>query len=394
MKEIDEVIEQHGGWPGAFQTDGAKAATADVVPFRPRTVHPKPEERYLTCVPLVPLKAAAGAFSDPQQVEDDDWEWVAVDTKRRLRPGMFVAQVVGKSMEPVIPDGAWCLFAFPVTGTRQGKTVLVKLHKDADPESGANYTVKRYQSEKVEIDGVLVHSKITLKPINPDYKPIVFTEPPEGHFAVIAELLEVLGEPPSEVAEAEPAPVDQRAHRAAGRDSRQQSSFLDPAEADPSERNSQGLKQQVDPEQLDRDELVCMIRQLFSDGEIRDRDSAIRELARDLGYERAGSRIHEILDNALRTAVRRGVIANAGDGLALDGRRIEDYKRDFLKDQFLASLEGRAWKEREDAIRDFARWLGFLRTGPVIDDTSRSIINGLIREGRLESNGSSIRRCG
>ena len=53
-------------------------------------------------MPLVPLKAAAGAFSDPQHVEDDNWEWVTVDAKRRLRPGMFVAQVVGKSMEPAI----------------------------------------------------------------------------------------------------------------------------------------------------------------------------------------------------------------------------------------------------------------------------------------------------
>jgi hypothetical protein len=30
MKEIDEVIEQHGGWPGAFQTGEAKAAPAKV----------------------------------------------------------------------------------------------------------------------------------------------------------------------------------------------------------------------------------------------------------------------------------------------------------------------------------------------------------------------------
>ena len=81
----------------------------------------------MTCVPLVPLKAAAGAFSDPQHVEDDNWEWVAVDSKHRLRPGMFVAQVVGKSMEPAIPDGSYCLFRAPVTGTRQGKIVLVQL---------------------------------------------------------------------------------------------------------------------------------------------------------------------------------------------------------------------------------------------------------------------------
>ena len=73
---------------------------------------------------------------DPQHVEDDGFEWVAVETRHRLRPGMFVAQVVGKSMEPVVPDGAYCLFAAPVAGTRQGKTVLVQLRDAADPESG------------------------------------------------------------------------------------------------------------------------------------------------------------------------------------------------------------------------------------------------------------------
>jgi hypothetical protein len=55
-------------------------------------------------VPLVSLKATAGAFGAPQYVEDDTQEWVAVDSKRRLHPSMCVAQVVGKSMEPAIPD--------------------------------------------------------------------------------------------------------------------------------------------------------------------------------------------------------------------------------------------------------------------------------------------------
>ena len=30
-------------------------------------------------------------------------------------------------MEPMIPDGAWCLFAAPVTGSRQGRVVLAQL---------------------------------------------------------------------------------------------------------------------------------------------------------------------------------------------------------------------------------------------------------------------------
>lgn len=146
------------------------------------------------------------------------------------------------------------------------------------------------------------------------------------------------------------------------------------------------------PDAPEREELMALIRQLFSSSEPRDRATAIRELANGLGYQRVGSRIRETIDNALRTAVRRGILANHGDGLGLAARTIEDYDRDFLKEQFLASLEGRAWKERDDAIRDFARWLGFRRTGPVIDEMARSLINGLIREGRLEAEGTVIRR--
>jgi len=59
---------------------------------------------------------------------------------------MFVAQVVGKSMEPAIPDGSYCLFTAPIEGTRQGKTV--QLRDAADPETGQRYTIKRYESEK------------------------------------------------------------------------------------------------------------------------------------------------------------------------------------------------------------------------------------------------------
>jgi len=193
MQEIDAVIEQHGGWPGAFQTTADSAVTTAPVPFRLRFVKPRPEERYVTSVPLVPLKIAAGAFSDPQHVEDDNWEWVAIDTKHRLRPGMFVAQVVGKSMEPAIPDGSHCLFAAPVAGSRQGKTVLVQLRDATDPETGERYTVKRYESEKTQDADSWRHAQITLKPVNPDFQPIVLTGVEEGQVQVIAELVEVLG---------------------------------------------------------------------------------------------------------------------------------------------------------------------------------------------------------
>ena len=197
VAEIDEVIEARGGWPDAFQTasegDTASETTAKVIPFRPRTVEPAPEDRYVTSVPLVPLKAAAGGFSDLQNIEDDDFEWVAVESRHRLRNGMFVAQVVGKSMEPAIADGAWCLFRAPVDGTRQGKIVLVQLRDAADPETGQRYTVKRYTSEKAQEGDSWRHERIALKPVNPGFEPIVLTGAVEDELQVIAELVEVVG---------------------------------------------------------------------------------------------------------------------------------------------------------------------------------------------------------
>jgi len=157
-----------------------------------RFVTPDTNERYTTCVPFVPLEVAAGSFGDPQYVDDSAFEWVTIDTRHRLRKGMFVARVVGRSMEPKIPDGAFCLFSSPVAGTRQGKTVLVQLRDAQDLETGHRYTVKRYKSEK-EIEGdAWRHRTITLEPVNPEFEPIVLKDVEEDAFQVIAEVVEVL----------------------------------------------------------------------------------------------------------------------------------------------------------------------------------------------------------
>lgn len=143
---------------------------------------------------------------------------------------------------------------------------------------------------------------------------------------------------------------------------------------------------------VNRDELICNIRQMFSGAEVRSRDDVIARLQASTDNERLDDQIREELNNAIRTAVRRGILEHRGDGLALSARNITDYQREFLKDQYLASMQARGWVDREESIRRFARWLGFRRTGPTINEASRSIINGLIRESRLESNGQMLRR--
>lgn len=146
-------------------------------------------------------------------------------------------------------------------------------------------------------------------------------------------------------------------------------------------------------ERADDEDLVCDVRAVFADGKHRSREDAIRELARVRGYQRVGPSIRDQMNSALLAAVRRGTLVNSSEGLALGGRSIRDYDKPNLEKQFLASMTGRAWKDQDAAVLDFARWLGFARTGSVITETAELVIRSLIRQGRLERDRRSIRRA-
>jgi hypothetical protein len=98
-----------------------------------RRVHPSRNERYATCLPRLDLEIAAGAIGDDQRPEFE--EWVQVNASHTLRKGMFVARVIGRSMEPLIPDGAYCLFQFKAPQLRSDMVGLFQLHGAEDPES-------------------------------------------------------------------------------------------------------------------------------------------------------------------------------------------------------------------------------------------------------------------
>ncbi|MGH9627148.1 MAG: S24 family peptidase [Bryobacteraceae bacterium] len=125
---------------------------AKVLPFR-------------THLPKYTLRAAAGKFGEHMEVEPEDWE--EVPEQLRMSEDMFIAHVVGRSMEPRIPDGSLCVFRHKVTGSRQGKLVLVENYG----ETGENrYTIKRYKSVKAQDEEGWRHEKIILEPLNPEYE--------------------------------------------------------------------------------------------------------------------------------------------------------------------------------------------------------------------------------
>jgi phage repressor protein C with HTH and peptisase S24 domain len=148
--------------------------------------------RYVDILPLYSLKAAAGKFGEGQDVEEEGWLYVGEGMK--LHEGMFVAQVVGKSMEPTIPDGSFCIFRRYEGGTCDGKVVLAQQRDIADPETGGSCTVKRHRSTKVEDgDGSWSNQNKRFEPDNPAYEAIEILQREAEYFKLIAEYIGIIG---------------------------------------------------------------------------------------------------------------------------------------------------------------------------------------------------------
>ncbi len=144
--------------------------------------------KYKDYLPVYSLKAVATNFMREEYVEQ--LGWMKVNQHLKLGTDMFIAQVVGKSMEPTIKDGAFCIFRYERGGSRNGKIVLVESRLVSDPESYQSYTIKRYRSKKVyQPDGTWMHEKIILSPDNIDFMDIILENVYEDDFKVVAEFV-------------------------------------------------------------------------------------------------------------------------------------------------------------------------------------------------------------
>jgi len=177
----------------AIEYTGAAGQTVD----RLYDAHVDREVRpFVTHLPFYGLRAAATKFGEEfEQAEIAEPDaWLRAPKGLRMTEGMFVAQVVGRSMEPLIHDGGYCIFRAPVVGSRQGKRLLIEQTGQPGGGSGTDlanrYTVKRYTSRKtIGPDGSWRHESIRLEPLNPEFEAY---ELGAGDFRVIAEFFQVL----------------------------------------------------------------------------------------------------------------------------------------------------------------------------------------------------------
>ena len=138
---------------------------------------------FRTHLPRYSLQVAAGKFLENEEVTEQGW--IEAPRDLRLSSDMFVAQITGRSMEPLIPDGSLCVFRTGVIGSRVGRLVLAE-----DREANA-FAVKRYKSEKVGTEGSWRHERIRLESLNPGF-PSWDLDPDEEKYRILAEFVRVL----------------------------------------------------------------------------------------------------------------------------------------------------------------------------------------------------------
>jgi transcriptional regulator with XRE-family HTH domain len=171
---------------------GLEWQVSDLITGPVSKLPPPPRIRADRKVPLLRLRATAGAFLEAERAAPPGY--LLVPPPRPVTEDMFAATVVGRSMEKLILNGAVCLFRLIGSRSPEGKVVLLLLHNGArDPETGGRYTVKRFRV--LQRHGRRI-AKVRLDPANRDIAPIVLEKDPERELKVIAEFLKVLVPPP------------------------------------------------------------------------------------------------------------------------------------------------------------------------------------------------------
>jgi hypothetical protein len=174
-------------------TLGEVTADKELVPTLPFRILEEHElKRFVNAVPIFDLKIAAGAFSEEQWI--DGCKWAELPEPFVAKRGVFLAKVVGESMNKKIPNGSWCVFKASPEGSRQGRVVLVQHRKIQDPDSG-QFTVKIYHSKKIASDGSWVHERIILRPDSREsgFKEIILRRDDASELRVIGEFVAVVG---------------------------------------------------------------------------------------------------------------------------------------------------------------------------------------------------------
>ena len=154
----------------------------------PRMLPPGPSGAAPGIVPVIALDAAAGLARDARSVAVKGWWVMDNDAEAGTH---FVARVLGDSMEPLIPSGAYALFHVPAGPVSEGAVMLWQLREAGAPDDGGSFLVKRFGGRhEREEDGA---TSVTLTSVNRAHGPQTVSIDTADRLRVIARFVRVVG---------------------------------------------------------------------------------------------------------------------------------------------------------------------------------------------------------
>ena len=143
-------------------------------------------------VPLYDLASVDSMRAD--HVAESAPAWVELPSGFQAGKDLFVARVVGESMNRRVPSDSVCLFRANPTAPTQNKVVLVRHPSVSDPELGGRITLRLYGSEMVTGRDGTRAKRLILSPDSTDaqFKAIVLDEASAEDCEFLAELVAII----------------------------------------------------------------------------------------------------------------------------------------------------------------------------------------------------------
>ena len=193
QKEAKELLKALMEWKDKTRED-IKNPTVSVQLFYKNVQKEKPplmlviappkKERFTRYLPFYTTTAAAEKFGRLGDAKEEGW--MEVELGRKLKKTMFVTQIEGMAMAPLMADGSFVIFDTDVQGSLDGLILLVQGRDVYDPDMGEGITVRRYQgSKRIESQKTFRYQEIRLESVNPDYQSIVLKDVESVDFKVI-----------------------------------------------------------------------------------------------------------------------------------------------------------------------------------------------------------------
>lgn len=180
--EAHELLRSALSTPGDGDRDLASLERAGVcvIPYDPERPQPA------STIPVFTLSVAAGPLGRGESPEP--LAWAQLPANGSWPRDAFLARVRGRSMEPLVPDGSWCVFAWN-RAAAVDEVALIEHRELADADTGASYGLKKIRSVTPRKRGGFI---VRLEPVNRRYRTLRIEVDHLEELRVIARLVAVL----------------------------------------------------------------------------------------------------------------------------------------------------------------------------------------------------------